>query len=124
MRTQVGKGSIWLDEVNAETHLMFIEIAQEASPSGFACCTRIAVSKDDFKVHSVRIDGYVDSSRPNCTQVYPVPPTGIEQINQEILAALKACQLQMLQSNNDSEYAQEANDLAIAAIARAEAVAA
>jgi hypothetical protein len=31
--------------------------------------------------------------------------------------ALKACQLQMLQSNNDSEYAREANELAISALA-------
>jgi len=38
----------------------------------------------------------------------------------QLLEALKACHLQMLQSNNDSEYAQEANQLAIAAIAKAE----
>lgn len=38
----------------------------------------------------------------------------------ELLDALKACHLQMLQSNNQSGYAQEANQLAIAAIAKAE----
>ena len=38
----------------------------------------------------------------------------------ELYEALKACRLQMLQSNNDSEYAQEANELASAAIAKAE----
>jgi hypothetical protein len=38
----------------------------------------------------------------------------------ELLEALKACHLQMLQSNNNSEYAEEANQLAIAAIAKAE----
>ena len=38
----------------------------------------------------------------------------------ELLEALKACQLQMLQSNNNSEYAEEANQLAITAIAKAE----
>jgi hypothetical protein len=39
---------------------------------------------------------------------------------EQMLEALKACQLQMLQSNNDSEYAQEANELANAAIRKAE----
>jgi hypothetical protein len=38
----------------------------------------------------------------------------------ELLEALKACHLQMLQSNNSSEYAEEANQMAIAAIAKAE----
>jgi hypothetical protein len=38
----------------------------------------------------------------------------------ELLEALKACHLQMLQSNNDSEYAMEANELAKAAIRKAE----
>ena len=38
----------------------------------------------------------------------------------DLYEALKACRLQMLQSNNDSEYAQEANELARAAIAKAE----
>jgi hypothetical protein len=40
----------------------------------------------------------------------------------ELLAALKACHLQMLQSNNDSEYAIEANEMAKAAIAKAESL--
>ena len=35
---------------------------------------------------------------------------------EELEAALKACQLQMLQSDNDSEYAKEANELANAAL--------
>lgn len=43
-----------------------------------------------------------------------------EGINAELYEALKACQLQLLQSNNDSEYAEEANQLAIAALAKAE----
>lgn len=37
----------------------------------------------------------------------------------ELYEALLACQLQLLQSNNDSEYAREANDLANAALLKA-----
>ena len=38
----------------------------------------------------------------------------------ELLEALKACDLQLLQSNNDSDYAREAHEAALAAIAKAE----
>lgn len=44
----------------------------------------------------------------------------LRDLNTELLEALKACHLQMLQSDNGDEYAQEANQLAIAAIAKAE----
>ncbi len=37
----------------------------------------------------------------------------------ELYEALKACHLQMLQSNNQTEYAEEANQMAIAAMAKA-----
>ena len=37
----------------------------------------------------------------------------------ELYEALKACHLQMLQSNNATEYAEEANQMAIAALAKA-----
>lgn len=37
-----------------------------------------------------------------------------------LIEVLKACRLQLLQSNNDSEYAREACELAAAAIAKAE----
>ena len=40
--------------------------------------------------------------------------------NADLLQALKMCHLQMLQSNNDSEHAEKANERAIAAIAKAE----
>jgi hypothetical protein len=39
-----------------------------------------------------------------------------DPVQKGLIEALKACQLQMLQSNNDSEYAQEANELARAAL--------
>jgi len=42
--------------------------------------------------------------------------TRTDPTRQALVEALKANNLQMLQSNNDSEYTQEANQLAIAAL--------
>jgi len=42
-----------------------------------------------------------------------------EADNKALLEALRACHLQMLQSNNQSEYAEKAHQLALAAIAQA-----
>ena len=61
-------------------------------------------------------------------EVYQTPSTkeeGLANANliaaaPELYEALKACHLQMLQSNNNSEYAEEANNLAVAAISHAE----
>ena len=39
----------------------------------------------------------------------------VERIG-ELTKALKACHLQLLQSNNDSEYAREASEMAMAAL--------
>jgi phage tail sheath protein FI len=43
----------------------------------------------------------------------------LERTAKMLAEALHACHLQMLQSNNDSEYAEEANQLAITAQAAA-----
>lgn len=51
---------------------------------------------------------------------FPAAPDGGVELVEELYKALCACQLQMLQSNNDSEYAREANEMAIRAKARAE----
>ena len=50
----------------------------------------------------------------------PIKFAESKTINAEMYEALKACHLQMLQSNNTSEYAEEANQMAIKALAKSE----
>lgn len=78
----------------------------------------LPVDRIPQRIPTAILDSHRDGHEPTRTVITPANARLIAAAP-ELLEALKACHLQMLQSNNDSEYAQEANQMAIAAIAKA-----